>query len=297
MKRALSFGAILWDVIGEREYLGGAPFNLAAHLARWGLESYIVTKTGEDARGRSAWDAMERLEVHTDFARQDPSHETGIAICSLDDTGSAHYEVPLNSAYRYIETDDRMLSAIQEKQFDVFCFGSFEQKAPVSREALRRLLRLPFGEVFFDVNIRQGFYPRDVIEDSLRAATIVKLNDDEAVLLSELLYESALNGAELADAFRRDYGVRVLCITCGGDGCDVYEEKNAIHAPQTPVKVADTVGAGDAFSGAFLATLLETGDLALAAKRANRLGGFVASQSGAIPDYRSADFLRETDAI
>jgi fructokinase len=282
----LSFGAVLWDIIDGKEYIGGAPFNLAAHLARCGARSYLMTRIGRDARGARALEEMEQLGVETDFAQIDPVRSTGWAKVELDEQGVPVFSFPDEPAYFFIEADDRTLSRLSARRFDVLCFGTLEQRGPISRDALYRVveaIRPPW--VFYDVNIRLDYYPEEVVRRSLSLSDVVKLNADEAGLLCARLYGADLPGEEFARRLQEDYAVRILCVTRGPDGCAVYADGRSAASPAPRVDVADTVGSGDAFSAGFLYRLCRGHSPFEAMHLANALGAFVASRRGAVPEY------------
>ena len=284
--KVLCIGEVLWDIIRGQEHIGGAPFNLAAHLARLGCAASILTRIGADSRGEQAIAAIKRLGVETSLVQVDARHPTGWAKVELSGDGVPAFAFPDAPAYNFIEADDEMLCCLAVAQLDAICFGTLQQKGSQSRESLMRVLRLvPARHVLYDVNIRLDFYPQDILRESLGFSTVVKLNADEAPLVAQRLYGAVLPEAELARRLTGDFPVRVLCVTKGGDGCAVYSDGLARSFACAPVQVADTVGAGDAFSAAFLEHYCRTGDPFAAAERGNLLGAYVASQPGAVPEY------------
>lgn len=287
--KALCVGEVLWDIIRGEQHIGGAPFNLAAHLARLDCRAGVLTRIGDDALGRAALDAMLRLGVDTTLVQVDPHRPTGWAKVELNDDGVASYRFPDDPAYNFIEADGPMLETLARSNLDAICFGTLQQKGLRTRESLMRLLqRVPARQVLYDVNIRLDFYPEDVLRQSLAFSTVVKLNADEAPLVARRLYGSALSEADFALRLAAEFPVRVLCVTKGGDGCTVYSQGQIRNLATEPVQVADTVGAGDAFSAAFLDHYCRTGDPFAAAERGNLLGAYVASRPGAVPEYDAA---------
>ena len=256
--KVLCIGEVLWDIIRGHEHIGGAPFNLAAHLARLGCAASILTRVGTDPRGAAAIAAMQELGVDTSLVQSDARHPTGWAKVELTGDGIPTFAFPDDPAYNFIEADDGTLTRLAVEPWDAICFGTLQQKGPQSRESLIRVLRsVPARQVLYDVNIRLDFYPPD-IRQSLGFSTVVKLNADEAPLVARRLYGDSLTEAELAKRLAGDFPLRVLCVTKGADGCTVYSGDEARSYACEPVHVADTVGAGDAFSAAF-GTLLPHG--------------------------------------
>jgi fructokinase len=283
--RSLSFGAILWDLIDGKELIGGAPFNVAAHLARLGAESHMLTRIGQDRLGENALVHMERLGVSQRFVQTDPVHPTGWAAVDLDGQGKATFSFPDDPAYEFITAEEMLLSKLRDNPPDTLCFGTLEQKGQVTRQALLRILEtVSFREVLYDINIRLDFYPVDILTTSLAYTSILKLNDDEAQMVSRRLFGEDLGENELCGRLLKEFPVRVICITKGAEGCYIYSGGSRHYIPGIQVKVADTVGSGDAFSAAFLKHYLETGDPQKAGEKGNALGAWVASRSGAVPD-------------
>lgn len=286
MTKMLCIGEVLWDIIREQEHIGGAPFNLAAHLARLGCRSSVLTRIGADSRGAAATAEMQRLGVDTSLVQIDAHHPTGWAKVELTGDGVPTFRFPDDPAYNFIEADDSMLRRLAGEQPDALCFGTLQQKGERTRESLMRILRtVPAREVLYDVNIRLDFYPQEILRESLEFSTIVKLNADEAPLVAQRLYGDRLPEAELAARLATEFPVRVLCVTKGGDGCTVYAGGTSRNFACEPVRVADTVGSGDAFAAAFLEHYCRTGDPFASAERGNRLGAYVASRPGAVPEY------------
>ena len=284
--KAISFGAVLWDVIEGQEHIGGAPFNLAAHLAQMGSTSWMISRVGTDRRGAAARAEMRRLGVRPDWVPEDAAHPTGWVDVALSAGGQPAFTIHADVAFDFIEAQPELLKAAQHP-VDAFCFGTLEQRSPTTRRALFRLLDAVHAKHFFyDVNLRQNYYSARQVQDSLIHSTIVKLNDDEVNVLSRTLYGSALTEKEFVARVHKQYPrVWIVCVTKGARGCTVYWDGGAEDCPGIPVQVADTVGAGDAFSAAFLFKYCAGGSPAESAEFANRIGAFVASRRGAVPEY------------
>lgn len=290
--KSLSFGEVLWDLIDDKEHIGGAPFNVAAHLSLLGYESFMLTRVGKDRLGTGALAEMDRLGVVRTYTQVDPGRTTGWAKVSLDACGSATFAFPDNPAYNFISTDSVTLASLKRLKLDAICFGTLVQNGNVSRESLLQVLKAASApHVFYDVNVRMEFYPLEVVRTSLELSTIVKLNDDELPKVSTMLYGNSLTESDFVSRLISEFPVKVVCITKGAAGCSVYAAGEFHEVPGIPVKVVDTVGAGDAFSAAFLRHYIRTGNVAEAAHRGNLLGAYVASQAGAVPEY-SAEIRR-----
>jgi fructokinase len=282
----LAVGEVVWDIIRGQEYIGGAPFNLAAHLARLGGKAHILTRVGTDPRGRRAVREMRRLGVESTLVQTDPEHPTGWARVTVGVNGASTFTLPKDPAYLHIEMNDPTLRYVLAARLDVISFGTLQQRGKVTRRTLRELLqRVRVREVFYDVNVRMGYYPEEVLRQSLQLSTIVKFNEDEVSMVSRRLYGRKLAEKKLVRKLTQEFPLRVLCVTKGARGCSVHAFGESRSFGSESVQVADTVGAGDAFSAAFLRHYCRVRDPFEAARRGNLLGAYVASRPGAVPEY------------
>lgn len=285
----LAFGEVLWDIIDDQAYIGGAPFNLAAHASRCGLDAYLLSCVGADDLGRRALAEIDRMNVHRQYVQTDHQHPTSTVTVRLSTDGQPSYVIHPNVAWDFVDVRKEMLAGLVAENFKVVCFGSLAQRTAVSRASLMSVLGALKGvATFFDVNLRQNYYSREVLMASLQHATILKLNDGEVKIIADLLFGRHMTAAEFARAMQGKFPVRVILITMGAQGCAVSEGGALEICPVNQVAVADTVGAGDAFSAAFLSGWLRGKTAMEAAAMGNLLGAFVASHRGAIPDYDNA---------
>lgn len=290
MLELVAFGEVLWDVIDGHAHIGGAPFNLAAHAVRCGLRSAAVSSVGDDALGRAALGEMARLCVDQRWTAVDSEHPTGTVTVALS-SGQPSYSIHAGVAWDFIRPAEDELQALVAEQPRIFCFGTLAQRHDVSRQTLFRLLDL-FGntEVFYDVNLRQTFWSGESVEAGLARATLVKVNEDEARVLGGLLYGGACAPEAFARALLSRHKARAVVVTLGADGCLACERgQGAVRCEGITVDVVDAVGAGDAFSAAFLAAVLSGAPVAEAAAAGNARGAWVASQRGAVPEEAGAE--------
>lgn len=285
--RLLAFGEILWDVFAEREVIGGAPFNVAAHAAACGLDAALYGSVGSDLRGQRARAEVKRLRVDDRWLRTDPRRETGRVDVLLDPQGQPEYRFAADVAYDAIEGPDAPGGpAIEPDQCAVLVCGTLAQRAPQSRRALAQLrAKLRGVPVFYDVNLRGAETPLELVRATLPGVTVLKVNEEEAQLLAR---ERLGRPGDLTELFRRlraDDGLELLVCTRGAAGCTVVAPEQTLVVPSEPVSVVSAVGAGDAFSAAFIAGWLGGRSLEAAARAANRLGGFVASRAETVPEY------------
>ena len=271
MTDVMAFGEILWDIIDGVPHIGGAPFNFAAHVAKCGLKSAIISSVGDDDLGCRAKERVAALGVDGDFVSVHPSLPTGTVNVTLKN-GIPSYEIVKPVAWDEIRAD---VAALPPPR--AFYFGSLAQRSPVSSKTLARLLEtFSSSLVFFDVNLRQKFWSKKLIEDCLARTDVLKVNDEEMATLG-------FNAERLFAACSR---LKLLIETRGADGCAVWSrDGESFTSPALPDgPVVDTVGAGDSFSAAFLAAVLNGRDLRTAAEEGNRRAGKVAARSGAIPE-------------
>lgn len=282
--KVLSFGEILFDIIEGDPYLGGAPLNFAGHLAQFGVDSYIFSAVGNDALGSDAIRQITQLGVNTRFVQVKEAYSTGtVPVVILN--GQPDYTIIENVAYDFIDypDDDEEMAATA---FDVLYFGTLAQRNTQSRNALKQLLKQKrFKQIFYDINLRKNSYSKEVIQESLRHCTILKLNDEEVKVLSELFYQESLSMEKFSTRIAQEYELEIVVITAGEKGCYIFESMELFFVSGYPAKVVDTVGAGDSFSAAFVYHYLKKKDALVAADVANRLGAFVASSRGPLPAY------------
>ncbi len=283
----LCVGETLWDVLPQGEFLGGAPLNVAAHLVRLGRPALPVTRVGDDARGAEAVRRMRSLGIATDLVQLDRELPTGEARAVIGADGAAAYAFKQPAAWDRLASTDEAVAAAATAAAVVF--GTLAQRAPESRDAIRRLVDAAEWSVL-DLNLRPPHADLEVVRASLERAHLVKLNEDELHVVSGWLGIPA-DADSLQHALQDRFGTRSLCITMGAAGARLWHEGRWHDQPSFPTTVADTVGAGDSFLATLIAGLLANRPAATALRQAARVAAFVASQHGAIPDYDPAPLL------
>ena len=288
--KALAMGAVLWDIVEGVEYIGGAPLNLSAHLTNLGWETALLSSVGKDDRGRRAVAAIKELGIRADYVYEQEALPTGIAMVTLDENRIPAYDLP-HSAYDEIPWNDRTFEDIKAFAPDVLYIGTHDQRCENNQRLWRKLCKnVPAKYVYYDVNMRQDFHPKEVIEGMLSCTDILKLSDEEASTLCEVFWGRRGTPREFGDRISREYPLYCIAITLGPDGCLIWHDGEVTHVPGNKVQAVNTVGCGDAFSAGFLTTLLKTGDPVKAAEKGNLLGAYVASTEDSIPKY-PASFL------
>lgn len=280
--KVLAFGEILFDIIEGNNYLGGAPLNFAVHLRMLGADSSIISRVGNDDLGKEALRQLERLNVKTNLVQTDNSFPTGtVSVFLLN--GQPDYEIFNNVAYDHIQYKE---GEKLEEQFDVLYFGTLAQRNDISRNSLRTLIgNNSFKKIFYDINLRKGFYSKELLSASMHLCNILKLNDDEVNVLSRMLYGQQLDLEGFCQIVTKEFGIELVVVTAGGSGCYIFEDGSLKFVKGYKVKVVDTVGAGDSFSAAFLYFYFHGKGAVRSAEAANRLGSFVAGSRGPIPSY------------
>jgi fructokinase len=282
--RALAFGEILWDIIEGKKYLGGAPLNFSVHFVKCGGVASIISAVGNDVLGSEAIERINTLGVDTSRIATLPDLPTSTVDVFLNN-GQPDYKIHENVAFDAIQDID--LQALSSANaFDIFYFGSLAQRSLISRNALNNILEnVRFTHVFYDINLRKNYYSIDIIRYALGRCSVFKINDDEVQVVSMLIYKKVLSLRAFAVRVASEFAIKTIVITAGAKGCYCLVKDQFDYIPGVQVTVADTVGAGDAFSAAFMYLISHGITVQRAASIGNVIGAFVASSSGAIPDY------------
>lgn len=264
--------------------MGGAPLNFAAHLAKCGWESYMFSSVGKDELGSQALLRIASLGIKSDFIQIHTSLPTGTVKVVIKD-GQPDYVINENVAYDFIDYDDQR-KFLNERDFDVLYFGTLAQRNVHSAATLKALVaENQFKHIFYDVNLRKNGYSKDVIDASLQICSILKLNDEEVQIVAEMFYRKGMEQEAFFKQISVDYQIEIIIVTAGAKGCYIYQSGTFTFIEGLSVKVIDTIGAGDAFSAAFVHQYLKHSDIRRAGEVANKLGAFVAGSRGAIPEY------------
>ena len=274
--KILSFGEILWDVFGDDRKIGGAPFNFAAHSARLGAESYMVSCVGLDQNGEDAISEAKALGIKCNYVYTDRRHSTGVCNVTLQD-GKPSYDLVLDTAY------DHIPDPVIHGSFDAIYMGTLAMRSPDSRRSFEKILKyVDKKEVFFDVNFRGNFYSRELVNSLMRETTILKISDEEIGFFGKRDHVGTC-----IDISVKYPKLKYICLTLGGDGAMIYDcrAKTVLYSEKPKVDVVSTVGAGDSFAACFLTSLLSGKSVSECLDRAVRLSSFVVTQLGAVPDY------------
>lgn len=279
----IGMGEALWDVLPEGKKIGGAPANFAYHVSQFGLPSCVVSSVGDDPLGN---------EIIENFTSKGLTHQiekvpypTGTVQVEIDQAGVPQYEIKENVAWDNIPYT-ALLGQLAEKTTAI-CFGSLAQRNVVSRNTINRFLDAIPEEnkplIVFDVNLRQGFYNKEILCNSMKRCNILKINDEELVTISRMFGYPGIDLQDKCWILLGKYNLKMLILTCGINGSYVFTPGNVSFQPTPKVEVADTVGAGDSFTAAFIASILKGKSVAEAHSRAVQTSAFVCTKKGAMP--------------
>jgi fructokinase len=286
-------GEILWDVIGENEYLGGAPLNFAAHSQKLGHEVFPLSAVGDDPRGRKAVQILQGRGMSTEFVQVLADRPTGTAEVELDMEGKPTFRIVRPVAYDFVDLTDEELARIARLKPDWIYLGTLYHMSQQALASTKKLLAAaPKAKRFYDVNLRPGHWSLSTIEELSGLATVTKLSDNEAESLDATVDASEGPSNVIQEFCRRwtaRFGCKTMCVTFGERGCAILRAGHFIKAPGYHITVADTVGAGDAFSAAFVHGLSQGWPSKKIAECANAVGALVASRPGAIPEWTIAE--------
>ncbi|MCX6366607.1 MAG: carbohydrate kinase [Armatimonadetes bacterium] len=285
----VGIGEVLWDLLPDGKFLGGAPGNFAFHASQLGAEGIVASAVGRDALGDEIIERLDSLGLSTEYVQRNDA-PTGTVTATLDAEGKATYIIHENTAWDQIHIGEDDAWGALALRADAVCFGSLAQRTSESRSSIQRFAFLasvrPRCLRIFDINLRQSYYSQEVVDTSLLLADAFKLNDEELPVVAELL-ELAGNEAELVAALWEKYpSLRVVALTRGASGSTLFTRFRRSDHPGYPLAegvTPDTVGAGDSFTAALAVGLLHFDDLDTLHDKASRLAAFVCSQPGGTP--------------
>ena len=282
----VGMGEALWDVLPDGKKIGGAPANFAFHAGQAGMDSRVVSAVGKDALGEEALATLEGKGLNIEaVARVD--FPTGVVNVSLGEQGIPQYDICEGVAWDNIPFTPALANLASQAQ--AVCWGSLAQRNEVSRKTIFIFLdAMPSDEErlkVFDINLRQQFYTLEIIEASCRRANVLKINDEELVLVSEMLRLGAGSPEVLCRSLMERYGLSILVLTCGANGSYVFTPVETSYRVTPKVQVADTVGAGDSFTATLVGELLRKTPVGVAHEHAVEVAAYVCTQQGAMAEW------------
>jgi fructokinase len=279
----VGMGEALWDVLPEGKKIGGAPANFAYHVSQFGLPSCVVSAIGDDALGKEIIENFTSKGLDQLIA--EVPYPTGTVQVEIDQTGIPLYDIKKNVAWDNIPYTEH-LDALA-KRTKAVCFGSLAQRNVVSRETINHFLdTIPKDDdslIVFDVNLRQGFYNKEILCKSMQNCNILKINDEELITVSRMFGYPGIDLQDKCWILLGKYNLKMLILTCGINGSYVFTPGNVSFQPTPKVEVADTVGAGDSFTAAFIASILKGKSVTEAHSIAVKTSAYVCTQKGAMP--------------
>lgn len=282
-KIVVGMGEALWDVLPEGKKIGGAPANFAYHVSQFGLPSCVVSAIGDDALGKEIIENFTSKGLDQLIA--EVPYPTGTVQVEIDQTGIPLYDIKENVAWDNIPYTEH-LDALA-KRTKAVCFGSLAQRNVVSRNTINHFLdTMPKDDdslIVFDVNLRQGFYNKEILCKSMQNCNILKINDEELITVSRMFGYPGIDLQDKCWILLGKYNLKMLILTCGINGSYVFTPGNVSFQPTPKVEVADTVGAGDSFTAAFIAFILKGKSVTEAHTIAVKTSAYVCAQKGAMP--------------
>lgn len=279
----VGMGEALWDVLPEGKKIGGAPANFAYHVSQFGLPSCVVSAIGDDALGKEIIENFTSKGLDQLIA--EVPYPTGTVQVEIDQTGIPLYDIKENVAWDNIPYTEHLDA--HAKRTKAVCFGSLAQRNVVSRETINHFLdTMPKDDdslIVFDVNLRQGFYNKEILCKSMQNCNILKINDEELITVSRMFGYPGIDLQDKCWILLGKYNLKMLILTCGINGSYVFTPGNVSFQPTPKVEVTDTVGAGDSFTAAFIASILKGKSVTEAHTIAVKTSAFVCTQKGAMP--------------
>jgi len=295
----VSIGEILWDVIGNQRFVGGAPFNFAYHCRALGAKAALISRVSHDDLGADLIRRAQSLNVDTRTIQRDSDYSTGLVTAEIHSDGTIHYLFPEECAWDHIK-----FTAQERNLLDfasIVNFGTLALRNPASRSAIMAAVsNLPAGcMAFLDLNLRAPYYSREIISPCLQVADVLKINEDELIVLRKMFQLATDNETGMLQLMER-FDIDTIVLTRGDKGAAAVSRREAEVVKAMKVQVADTVGCGDAFAAAFALELATGSSLKDALTKANVVGAYVATHPGGTPDYTQDslfEFRRETAAL
>ena len=280
MNNILCFGEILWDTFGDEKIAGGAPMNVARHLVQQRCDVLFATRIGADEAGKGLTEFLKTNRLYSDLVQTDDKLPTCEVTVQLDENGHATYMIPQPVSWDNIQTTDALTEAAAWSSAIVY--GSLACREEITRDTLLNLLNETTALKAFDVNLRPPHYALSTIETLLAGADIIKMNEDEAILLTG---GNTGNLKENMIEFQKKYHPKTICVTRGDNGAMAWHDYKFYEHPGFKVSVVDTVGAGDAFLATFINGVLNKWPMPQILEQACKIGAFVAGKRGANPAY------------
>jgi fructokinase len=280
----IGIGEVLWDLFPMGKQLGGAPCNFVYHANKLGANALAVSAVGNDDNGQEILELLNRKNISRELVQVNEK-PTGTVEVKLNELGVPEYIIHENVAWDYIRFDKAIEQRLSET--DIVCFGSLAQRNKISGDNIIRLLRSAGPEtlIVFDINLRQQYYSKETVENSLQLCHVLKLNGEELQIISTMLGLSGDNEENRLIELMERYNLQLLALTHGSEGSLLLTPSEKSDLPAPKVQVRDTVGAGDSFTAAMIVGFAKGEPLKKLHQQAVDISAFVCTQDGAMPDY------------
>lgn len=288
MIKASCFGEMLWDVFPTHKKIGGAPLNVAVRLASMQNEVSIISRIGKGKKGAKLINFLLENNVDTTGVQVDTTYKTGKVKVTLDEKGSASYDIMQPRAWDKIELTDVAIKLVKDSDF--FIYGSLASRDQISRATLYELLKVAKYKIF-DVNLRQPYYTKEVLEYLMSQADFIKFNDDEIYEIAGLLGSTSHSFDQTITFIAEKTNAKCICVTRGSQGAVLYLDETFYYNSGYQVDVVDTVGAGDSFLATIINKLMNKSNPQEAIDHACAIGALVASREGANPKIEEIDII------
>ncbi len=282
MSQITAIGEILFDIYPQSKNLGGAPFNFIYHIIKLSGSGNFISAVGKDDLGAEILEFMDENEIDTKYVQLDEQHPTGIADANLDEKKVPHWKIETRTSYDFINTTPVLQELIDSKT-DCLYFGTLARRSDVSRQTIQSFFNKNNIKYFCDLNIRQNFYSKEIIDNSLKAADVLKLNIDELKLINDIELNQPFDIINLSKFISGNYNIELICITLGDKGSYLIRGDDVDHQKLQSENVVDTVGAGDAFASVLCLGYLKGWEISKTNKLASEFAAEIVKIEGALP--------------
>ena len=287
--KVVCFGEVLWDIFPAGKKIGGAPFNVAYHLNRMGIDARMISCVGTDELGEELIQKLKEAEISTNECQVTGEYDTGTVIAEIDENNEPGYTIVEPVAWDYIRWKEEYKELVSNSQ--AFVFGSLGARNEISKQTLLKLLEVAPYKVF-DINLRPPFISPESVIEFMKKADLVKLNEAELKQLLKWLNKEYTSEEEAIRYIREYFNLQGVIITKGSKGAVYHDKDHYLISKAILVQVKDTVGSGDSFLAGFLAKRAKGFSIKDSLDNAIALGAFITGQEGACPEYNSTDFIR-----
>lgn len=285
--QVIGIGEILWDIYPEGKKIGGAPANFAYHISELGHRGIIISRVGNDELGKEIIDFLKKNNLSIKYIQIDKLNPTGSVKVIIDKNNQPNYIVEKNKAWDFLGWNKNYYQLL--KKTDAIYFGTISQRNDVTRNTIKKFLKAANEKavIVLDINLRQGFYNKKIIEESLIRATILKLNNFELKIITELLnIDKSFNEEESCIYLMDKYKLGLVCLTMGAEGSKLINPSSLYDCKAYPSRFINSVGAGDAFAAVVTIGYLKGYSLKVISEKANELASWVTSNEESMPAYR-----------